>query len=256
MKKTVYCIIFSALICSCLASCGNKGDKSDKTKNYSTSQGEVNINVPAEKDPDATEPPAPKSTEGVEFEDSVAAKSGDAYLSIINGDWKIQYWGKNEDPDDAMLSYDAGVVPITGNGDYTVSVNADTKGFRFAATGDPEGECTPEGLSFMAVMISDGEKLFPESVITVNSIKVDGKEIGMTAKAYTSSDDGNTTRANIYNSYLSAPTDDARTADGALYDASGDALPICGDYSAQVVDTADFSKWTTVEVNFTVSGIE
>lgn len=253
MKKIIYCIIFSSLICSCFASCG---DKSDKPNSSSTAQGEVNINVPAKKDPNATEPPVQKSTEGVEFEDSVAAKSGEAYLAIVDGNWKAQYWGKNDDPDTSMLSYGAGVAPITGNGDYTVSVTADTKGFRFAATGDPEGEFVPAGLSFMAVMIPDGEQLFPESVITVNSVKVDGKEIDMDAKAYTSSDDGKETRANIYNKYVGSPTDDARTVDGALYDENGEALPICGDYSATAVDTADFSTWTTVEVNFTVSGIE
>lgn len=253
MKRIISCIILSAMICSCFASCG---DKSNKKNNSPTAQGEVNINVPAEKDPNATEPPSAKSTEGVEFEDSVAARSGDAYLAIVDGKWQTQYWGKNDDPETAMLSYDAGVVPITGNGDYTVSVTADTKGFRYITTGDPEGECTPEGLSFMSVMISDGEKLFPESVITVNSVKVDGKEIDMKAKAYTSSDDGKETRANLYNEYVSVPPKKARTADGALYDANEKALPVCGDYSAQVVDTADFDKWTTVEVNFTVSGIE
>ncbi len=252
MKKIISCILLSAMICGCFASCG---DKSDKPNNSSAAQGEVNINVPAEKDPDATEPPVAKNTEGVEFEDSIAAKSGDAYLAIADGKWQTQYWGKNNDPDAPTLSYDAGVVPITGNGDYTVSVTADTKGYRFSVTGDPEGECIPEGLNFMSIMISDGEQLFPESVITVNSIKVDGKEIDMKAKAYTSSDDGKETRANLYNKYVSSPTDDARTADGALYDENGEALPICGDYSAQVVDTADFDKWTTVEVNFTVSGI-
>ena len=107
----------------------------------------------------------------------------------------------------------------------------------------------------MAVMIPDGETMFPEAVITVNEIRVDGRTVEMSSKPYTSSDDGIETRANIFNTWVKAPSRDGRSAEGALYDADGNALEICANYSPQAVSPDDFSAWTTVEVDFTVSGI-
>lgn len=228
MKKYILCLLFTAMICGCFTSCGEKESES---------------NTPVE-------------TETVEFEESIAAQAGEAYLAIVDGQWWIKYLGKNDDPNAAMLSYGAGVAPITGNGDYTVSVTADTKGFRFAVTGDADDtSCVPGGLSFMAVMIPEGEEMFPDAVITVKEIRVDGKAVEMTAKPYTSSDDGKETRANLFNTWVSEPSSDGRSAEGALYDDEGNALEICADYSPQVISADDFTEWTTVEVDFTVSGI-
>ena len=114
----------------------------------------------------------------------------------------------------------------------------------------------------MAVMIKDGETKFPDAVITVNSVKVDGKELTLDGKPYTSSDDGKETRANLYNQWVSKDSipKDARSADGRLYEGEGDsavAADFIGDYSPQSVNPDDFADgWTTVEVNFTISGIE
>ena len=113
----------------------------------------------------------------------------------------------------------------------------------------------------MAVMIKDGEDKFPGAVITVNSVKVDGKELTLDGKPYTSSDDGHETRANLYNQWVSKDSipKDARSADGKLYEGDGDsatAASFIGDYSPQAVNPDDFADgWTNVEVNFTISGI-
>ena len=185
----------------------------------------------------------------------MTADSGDAYLAIVDGSWWIQYWGKNDNPEQTMLSYNAGVAKIKGNGDYTVSVTANTNGFRYDTTGDiNDGSCIPGGLGFMAVVIRDGEKLFPDSVITINEIRVDGKPVNMSKKAYTVPDNTTDTKASIMNSWISAPELNSRSADGALYDSKGSALPVAYQYSSQIVNTADFITWTTVEVDFSVSG--
>lgn len=229
MRKSVLCFLLSAMICVCFTSCGGSKGSSKSEKKFS----------PAD----------------LEFEDSIAAQSGEAYLAIVDGNWEIQYLGKNDDPNTSLLSFGAGVAPITGNGDYTVSVTADTDGFRYYTTGDiNDRSCVPGGLSFMAVMIPDGETMFPDAVITVNEIRVDGKVVEMSSKPYTSSDDGTETRANIFNTWVKSPSRDGRSAEGALYDADGNALEICGNYSPQVVSPDDFSAWTTVEVDFTISG--
>ncbi|MDE5563758.1 MAG: hypothetical protein K2I93_01270, partial [Oscillospiraceae bacterium] len=192
----------------------------------------------------------------VEFEDAVDAQSGDAYLAIVDGQWWIQYWGSST-TDGYMLSYDAGVASITGDGTYTVSVNADTNGFRYDTTGDPNGEYVPGGLSFMAVIIKDGETATPDAIITVDKVVVDGNEIELKSKNYTNTEDGGV-RANLLNTYVSTPSGDARSVEGFLfndYDASSLALDNVDEYSAQVVDPADFGSWKKIEVTFTVTGM-
>ncbi|MDE6775236.1 MAG: hypothetical protein K2J37_02890 [Ruminococcus sp.] len=245
-----------------MASCSSENTSDDVSDNPSeiSSEAEIPADENAENPEDYGDSENPENSgdiipvEGIE--PSVTADSGDAYLAIVDGSWWIQYWGKNDNPEQTMLSYNAGVTKITGNGDYTVSVTADTNGFRFDTTGDiNDGSCIPGGLGFMAVIIRDGEKLFPDSVITVNEIRVDGKPVSMSKKAYTSPDNKTDTKASIMNSWLSEPEFKSRSADGALYDSNGSALPVASQYSVRIVDTVDFTTWTTVEVDFTVSGI-
>lgn len=265
MKKFISCIVLSAMICGCLASCG--GEESSKEDKDSSSTVET-TEAPTEAE-EATEAEAEKATEAegeesvpqavvtdIEVEPSIAAESGDAYLAIVDGQWWIQYWGANDNADQTMLTYNAGVVPITGNGDYTVSVTSETVGFRLDTTGDANDDsCIPGGLEFMSVMIKDGETKFPGAVITVNEVRIDGTPVTLSSKAYTSSDDGIETRANIFNKYVNEPSTDGRCVDGALYDEDGNALDICSEYSPQIVSSDDFASWKTVEVDFTVSGI-
>lgn len=187
------------------------------------------------------------------FEEIVEAQPGQAYLAIVDSQWWVQYWGGTERG--TMLAYDAGVCDITGEGSYTVSVNADTLGFRYDTTDDPYGEYTPSGLGFAAVIIRDGQTLCPDYVITIDSIVIDGREIEMTAKNYTSFEDGHI-RSNIFNPYADAPSGDARCPDGMLfndYDNTDPILPDAADYSPQIVDAANFLSWTKVEVHFTIS---
>lgn len=215
----------SAVLCALLVSCGGK-----KT--------ETAVRAPHEKGT------------------SVAAEPGDAYLAIADSDWKVQYWGKNDDADTEGLAYDAGVVQLTEDGIYTVSVTADTDGFRkFASRVMNDENFTPNGVDFMAVMIRDGEKLYPDSVIIIKEIKADGKTIPMISKAYTSSDDGIETRANILNKWVIKPTDDARCSGGSLYDTEGKPRNICSQYSSVIVSPEDFGEWKTIEVKFHISGV-
>lgn len=249
MKKIIACLVLSAMVCGVFASCGDKEESSSGSEPAT----EATTEEATEEATEEEEPPVAANADDVEFEDAVVAESGDAYLAIVDSQWWIQYWGGNDEKN--PLTYNAGVVPITGNGDYTVSVTADTNGFRFDTTGDPNDQYVPGGLEFMAVMIKDGETLFPGAVITVNSVKIDGNEIELRSKNYTSSDDGIETRTNLYNHWVSEPSADGRSVEGNLYDADGNALDFTADYTPHVVDPEDFTEWTTVEVDFTISGI-
>lgn len=184
------------------------------------------------------------ATEAVEFEEPVVAESGDAFLYIADGQWYVQYDGTA----DTLMTYDAGVATITGDGDYTVSVNAGTKACQYDITTDPNAGYECAGIVFGAVKVMDGTTLFPNMSIEITEIRVDGVAVELTAKNYTSSDDGKEMRANIYNSYVSSMPEDAHTAAGPV------GTTEFGEYSSMIVDTADFISWTTIEVDFTVTG--
>jgi hypothetical protein len=270
MKKLISCLLATALICTAFASCGEAGtessssstaDSSSKAEESSATEETTTEEVTAASEeasedvatatPDEEDVPIAVADDDVEFEDAVVAESGDAYLAINEEQGWIQYWGA----DDTMLTYNAGVPHIEGNGSYTVSVTADTNGFRYDTSGDAnDASAVPSGLMFAAVMIKDGKTLFPDAIITIDSIKVDGKEITMTAKNYTSSDDGKELRSNIYNGWVDKLPDDAASTEGALV-VDGTPTDAAAAYSPVIVDKADFATWKEVEVNFTISGI-
>lgn len=265
MKKLISCLLATALICTAFASCGEAG-----TENSSSSTADSSSKAEESSAEEVTEAPTEEASEeaataaeeeedvpvavaddDVEFEDAVVAESGDAYLAINEEQGWINYWGAN----DTMLTYNAGVPHIEGNGSYTVSVTTDTNGFRYDTTSDAnDASVVPSGLMFAAVMIKDGKTLFPDAIITIDSIKVDGKEITMTAKNYTSSDDGKELRSNIYNGWVDKLPDDAASTEGALV-VDGTPTDAAAAYSPVIVDKADFATWKEVEVNFTISGL-
>ena len=244
IKRIAALLLASTMLCGALASCKDNKAKTSKNnadnteRNY-TADGEL---------------PTAADLAGVELEEAVVAQSGDAYLSIIDENWKSQYAGGNDENN--PLTYDAGVVHIDKNGDYTVSVNADTKGFRYRSTGDPDKEYKPTGISFAAVVINDAENVLPGAVITVKSVKVDGRDIELKKKSYTNTESGDI-RSNIFNEWVSDDSlpSDARTAEGALFNGSAPSEINDGNYSAKVIDNADIKEWTKVEVEFAVSGL-
>ncbi|MBR1592282.1 MAG: hypothetical protein IJ666_04650 [Ruminococcus sp.] len=275
MRKLISCLLASALICSAFVSCGEAATESSSSSSSSTASskaeepsaeeattGEITEEASEEAETVADEEtetaadeeedvPIAVADDEVEFEDAVVAESGDAYLAINEEQGWIQYWGAN----DTMLTYNAGVPHIEGNGSYTVSVTADTNGFRYDTAGDAnDASAVPSGLMFAAVMIKDGKTLFPDAIITIDSIKVDGNEIAMTAKNYTSSDDGKELRSNIYNGWVNQLPEDAASTEGALV-VDGTPTEAAAAYSPVIVDKADFATWKEVEVNFTISGI-
>ena len=143
-----------------------------------------------------------------------------AYLMYADAGWAKQYWS-GDAPE--------GVTPINavvdGFGDYTV-------GLEFA---EPA-----EGLAFTAIGIVNGEKTYPGAFIKLNEIRINGEAIEV-KKGYTSSDDGITTRMNLYNEWVSELPSDARSFDGT----TEDAAPV-------IVDKEAFASVSKVEVDFTL----
>ncbi len=254
MRKYLAALMAMTLMCGAFTACGG-----DTTSESDSKAEEITTEAPTTEAPaEVTNAVAEEVTQApaVEMETPVGAESGQAFLAITDSQWWVQYWGNTDDAG-YMLAYDAGVADITGDGQYTVSVTADTNGFRYDTTGDPNGEYTPGGIGFSAVIIKDGETVCPDAIITIDSIVIDGTEIEMTAKNYTNTEEG-AIRSNIYNSWVTTPSGDARCADGYLFnnfDNASPALDNAADYSAMIVDPSAFNAWTTIEVNFTVSGM-
>lgn len=257
MKRTTLIAIAAAVLCG-MTGCAPQPQAAAPEEDIIVAITDPPTTVPTTQPP--TEPPT-EATEETEdpLEPMNQADAREAYLAIVDGAWYNQFWG-NSDPSDAdptgwYLSYDAGIAEIDGNGTYTVSVNADTKGFRLASTDNIEGENIPQGLSFLSVVFRGGQDFFPDTVITVDSIKVDGREIDLLAKNVT------------------APGEDKGRnlpcIQAVLYDPNSEELPrgaVCADgvvseqddadeYSLNVVDPEDFESWQKVEVTFTVSGL-
>ncbi len=113
--------------------------------------------------------------------------------------------GNKFDPTDNSRGITATNAIVEGAGEYTVSLD-------FSAGNN--------GVTFAALAIAYGETLYPNAIIDIKEILVDGNPISQTAVDYTSSDDGVCTRVNLYNEWSSGIPDDARNAEGDLTDAS------------------------------------
>ncbi len=235
-KKLLAATFAAVMALSVCTACGEESSSSSAESSTTTSSTTTTTTTAATV--------ATSATEAVEFEEAVAAESGDAILYMVDGQWYLQYDGTT----DTLMTYNAGVAKITGDGDYTVSVTIDTNAIRYDATDDPNGDLIAGGISFAAVKVFDGTTLFPNMNIEITEIRVDGKAIEMKAKNYTSSDDGKEMRANIYNSWVNTLPEDAHTAAGPV------GTTEMGEYSSQIIDTADFASWSTIEVDFTVTG--
>ena len=143
-----------------------------------------------------------------------------AYIMYADGAWANQYW------------YDGNEYPVTaknavidGFGDYTVGLEFNEEA---------------QGLAFAALGIVNGEKTYPGAYLKINAIRVNGEEIAF-EKGYTSSDDGVTTRMNVYNEWVSEVPADARSFDGV----TEDAKPI-------IVDKEAFAAVKSVEIDFSL----
>jgi endoglucanase len=92
---------------------------------------------------------------------------------------------------------------------------------------------------FSALAISNGELLFPGYVVNITDMKVNGETYALTGKPFTTSDDDKTTRVNIFNDWVTAIPDGARTVDGNMTGVS-----------PSIVDAASLGYIQTMSVTF------
>ena len=256
-KKILAFLLASVMACGAFTACGesSESDSSSKAESSAEESSEEESSVEESSETESSAEESAQQVQTGDFEEAVVPQAGEAYLSMADGQWWLQYQGSDLD----YLCYDAGVVPITGNGDYTVSVTCDTNAIRYDTTGDVNGELIANGTSFMAVQIMDGATATPNAVISINAVKVDGTEIPLTKKSFTNTEETeiagekhNNIRSNIFNEWVPDDNlpDDARSAEGNVADLANKS-----DYSATILDPSAIGDWTTIEVDFTVSGM-
>jgi len=119
-------------------------------------------------------------------------------------------------------------VPVTGAGTYTVALDFTGTAAGFA-----------NGVTFCAVGIGNGEKLFPNYVMHITSVKINGEEVKMEGLAYTTSDDAICTRVNLYNEWVTSVPAEARSMMGSTKNCT--PCPM---------DKAAFGEVKTLEVTF------
>ncbi len=146
-----------------------------------------------------------------------------AYIMFADGAWANQYWF--EAPTEGVTATNA---TVAGPGDYTVGLNFATPA---------------EGVSFTALGLKNGEKLFPGMYLKINDVRINGASVAF-EKGYTSSDDTVETRMNVMNEWVGEMPADARSYDGVL--PSNEETPWI------IVDKAAFTGVTSYEIDFTL----
>ena len=155
-----------------------------------------------------------------------------AWIMYQSGDYGVSYCvGDTYDPTNKTKNVKAANALITGDGEYTVSL-------------DLSGAGGGKGVAFSALGICNGETLFPDHVITIKSFKINGEEKELDGKGYTCSDNGKCTRMNLYNAWVAAVPDDPRMGEGTADEAS-----------AVIWKAGDNEKIRTIEITFTFTQI-
>ena len=138
--------------------------------------------------------------------EALADNEAKAWIMYTSSDWSTSYSvGDTYNPASATAGLVATDVPITGAGTYTVALDFTGTSGGFA-----------NGVTFCALGIGNGEKLFPGYIIHITEVKINGEVVTMTGLPYTTSDDGICTRVNLYNAWVTAPPADARSMMGSV----------------------------------------
>ncbi|HWT73425.1 MAG TPA: glycoside hydrolase family 5 protein [Mobilitalea sp.] len=160
---------------------------------------------------------------------AVSADKAIAWIMFNSNDWGIMYSvGNIYNPTDKTDGLVATDTEITGAGTYTVSLD-------FTGTAAGYADST----AFSALGIANGELLYPGYIINITDVQINGESYSLTGKPYTTSDNQICTRVNLFNTWVSAIPDDARTKDGNT-----------SDVSAVIVDNSTLGKIKTLSITF------
>ena len=154
--------------------------------------------------------------ETIEIDFSLVPVTDTAFIMFASADWAVSAWNPGE-------YAETNAVKVEGPGTYTLKL---------------EYAEPLSGYAFLAAGIATGEQKFPGYFMDITEIKVNGEAIEI-AKDFTTSDEGITTRSNIWNEWVTELPAQARIADGNLEGAT-----------AMIATKEALSNVSTLEVTF------
>lgn len=129
-----------------------------------------------------------------------------AWIMWNDGSWALTHSvGDTYNADAISEGLVATNAIITGEGKYTVGLDF---------TGTAQGYSA--SVAFAAIGISNGEALYPNYVINIKEVRINGEIYRLKGRAYTTSDDGVCTRVNLYNEWVTSVPKTARLPGGNL----------------------------------------
>lgn len=150
----------------------------------------------------AAEAPVTFQQDAVVVDDKTAL----AWIMWNDGSWALTHSvGDTYNADSISEGLVATNAVITGEGKYTVGLDF---------TGTAQGYSA--SVAFAAIGISNGEALYPNYVINIKEVRINGEIYRLKGRAYTTSDDGVCTRVNLYNEWVTSVPKTARLPGGNL----------------------------------------
>ena len=150
----------------------------------------------------AAEAPVTFQQDAVVVDDQTAL----AWIMWNDGSWALTHSvGDTYNADAISEGIVATNAIITGEGKYTVGLDF---------TGTAQGYSA--SVAFAAIGISNGEALYPNYVINIKEVRINGEIYRLKGRAYTTSDDGVCTRVNLYNEWVTSVPKTARLPGGNL----------------------------------------
>lgn len=129
-----------------------------------------------------------------------------AWIMWNDGSWALTHSvGDTYNADSISEGLVATNAIITGEGKYTVGLDF---------TGTAQGYSA--SVAFAAIGISNGEALYPNYLVNIKEVRINGEIYRLKGRAYTTSDDGVCTRVNLYNEWVTSVPKTARLPGGNL----------------------------------------
>lgn len=150
----------------------------------------------------AAEAPVTFQQDAVVVDDQTAL----AWIMWNDGSWALTHSvGDTYNADSISEGIVATNAVITGEGKYTVGLDF---------TGTAQGYSA--SVAFAAIGISNGEALYPNYLVNIKEVRINGEIYRLKGRAYTTSDDGLCTRVNLYNEWVTSVPKTARLPGGNL----------------------------------------
>ncbi len=129
-----------------------------------------------------------------------------AWIMWNDGSWALTHSvGDTYNADSISEGLVATNAIITGEGKYTVGLDF---------TGTAQGYSA--SVAFAAIGISNGEVLYPNYLVNIKEVRINGEIYRLKGRAYTTSDDSVCTRVNLYNEWVTSVPKTARLPGGNL----------------------------------------